>query len=114
MRVRLRDADRVVTGTHDTRLARVAVRTCRTDGMLYERIADGADGVPEYRATELRRPDPTDAVVVIDCAGNVWATVHVPQGTIPDAVTAHGVRCPLWTRRDQAGMAVYRRPEKAA
>lgn len=110
MLVRLRDADRELLSTVDTPLKRIAFRTFRHAGMLYERIADGEDGTPEYRATERRPPPHLPTADLIDASGNVVRAVPLPLGHVPRSVTVDGVVCPLWTLKDQAGRAVYLRP----
>lgn len=111
MLVRLRNYDRDVIGEAQAPLRRIAFRAFRHDGMLYERVADGVDGMPEYRATERTHTPPPRTVTVINHAGSVLGTVVVEPGWLPSTVTFQGVSCPLWTTKDQSGQVLYLKPE---
>lgn len=112
MLVRLLDADRACLDTVQAPLARFPLRTFRHDGMLYERVSDGPDGMPQYRATERIPQRVPRTVTVISAAGaEIGAVTFV--GTLPAFVQFDGVRCPLWTVKDQAGRALYLKPEAA-
>lgn len=113
MLVRLRSRDHALLGEVQAPLARIAFRTFRSDGMRYERIADGADGMPEYRAEETRVEALPRTVTIINVAGCECGTVTIPAGDLPLSVDHHGVSCALYTSRDQQGRALYLTPESA-
>lgn len=113
MLVRLLDYDRALTGTAQAPLARFPLRTFRHDGMLYERVSDGADGVWEYRATERTPLAQTRTATVIDAHGNDVGTVAI-AAVPPGSVTHAGCVCPLWTLKDAAGRTLYYQPAPEA
>lgn len=108
--VRLWTSDHRLIGTTELRHGRFVMRSIRHEGIPYELIGTGEDGVRDYRALEaipLVRPR---VVTVVNVAGSDLGTVAV-DGPLPAAVTYQGVTCPLWTVKDQAGRAVYLKPE---
>ena len=110
MLVRLRTYDHALIGDVQAPLARIHLRTFRHDGMLYERISDGVDGIPEYRATERTTDEVPRTVVVINEAGSPLGTVEVDPGWLPGHITFQGVPCVLWTTKDPSGTVLYLKP----
>lgn len=112
MLVRLRTYDREVVGTAQAPLARIPLRTFRHDGMLYERISDGADNLPEYRATERTPETAPQTADVMNAAGCLIGTVTIPAMGLLEKVLYQDMACQLYTRRDQHGRAVYLQPDR--
>ena len=113
MLVRLRSRDHALVGEIPAPLARFPLRTFRHAGMRYERIADGADGLHEYRAEETRTDPPPRTVTIINAAGSDCGMVTIAAGALPAFVPFAGVLCALHTSRDQQGRALYLQPESA-
>ena len=112
--VRLLSPSGDLIGTTEIRVPSLRRRTIRHGGILYELVAEDAQGVRDYRATEAIPLLMPRSVSVIDAAGNECGAVVIEGSPLPEAVTFQGRSCPLWSSHDQTGRAVYRLPDEAA